>query len=306
MLSDHFYPIGTPGVSWQQKDIDSWREMQKKIRSYDEVLELFKQVSGQISPIVYGTISYASESYELIALRSMNWDNTLPVALITGGVHGYETSGIMAPFKFIEDHIQEYAGKLNLLIAPCVSPWAYERCSRWNYDAVDPNRQFHAEGRSAEAAALTELVLPLRKSVLVHIDLHETTDSDHTEFRPALAARDGLPLIFKHIPDGFYLVSDTANSCPAFQNAIIESVSKVTHIAPSDENGLIMLHNTIGPGVIELSNRDNNMCSTVTEAKFTTTTEVYPDSKKTNPDECVQAQVASIKSALDFALAHQY
>ena len=28
---------------------------------------------------------------------------------------------------------------------------------------------------------------------LVHMDLHETTDSDEEEFRPALAARDGKP-----------------------------------------------------------------------------------------------------------------
>jgi hypothetical protein len=28
---------------------------------------------------------------------------------------------------------------------------------------------------------------------LLHIDLHETTDSDETEFRPALSARDGKP-----------------------------------------------------------------------------------------------------------------
>jgi len=30
-----------------------------------------------------------------------------------------------------------------------------------------------------------------RDRVLMHIDLHETTDTDETEFRPALAARDG-------------------------------------------------------------------------------------------------------------------
>ena len=37
---------------------------------------------------------------------------------------------------------------------------------------------------------------------LVHMDLHETTDSDEEEFRPALAARDGKPLEPGSIPDG--------------------------------------------------------------------------------------------------------
>jgi hypothetical protein len=32
------------------------------------------------------------------------------------------------------------------------------------------------------------------------IDLHETTDSDESEFRPALAARDGKPFELGLIP----------------------------------------------------------------------------------------------------------
>mgnify|MGYP000741713275 CR=1 FL=1 len=36
-------------------------------------------------------------------------------------------------------------GRVNLLVAPCVSPWAYERIQRWNFDALDPNRSFRAD-----------------------------------------------------------------------------------------------------------------------------------------------------------------
>lgn len=44
---------------------------------------------------------------------------------------------------------------------------------------------------------------------LMHIDLHETTDSDFYEFIPAKAARDGV-IEFQNlkIPDGFYLIGD--------------------------------------------------------------------------------------------------
>ena len=35
------------------------------------------------------------------------------------------------------------------------------------------------------------LVEPLGDRIRLHIDLHETTDTDESEFRPALAARAG-------------------------------------------------------------------------------------------------------------------
>ena len=54
---------------------------------------------------------------------------------------------------------------------------------------------------------------------LVHVDLHETTDTDETEFRPAKAARDGEYIDPDTIPDGFYCVGDTANPQDDFQKA---------------------------------------------------------------------------------------
>ncbi len=94
------------------------------------------------------------------------------------------------------------------------------------------------------------LVAPLRDRVLVHIDLHETTDTDESEFRPALAARDGKPYEPGEIPDGFYLVDDSENPQPGFQQAIIAAVAKVTHIAPADRNGKIIGSPVVAPGVI--------------------------------------------------------
>ena len=39
---------------------------------------------------------------------------------------------------------------------------------------------------------------------MIHVDLHETTDSDETEFMPAKASRDGEYIAPDVIPDGFY------------------------------------------------------------------------------------------------------
>ena len=135
---------------------------------------------------------------------------------------------------------------------PCVSPWAYERIHRWNADAIDPNRSFREGSAAGEAAALLRLIAPLRGQFLLHVDLHETTDTDESEYRPALAARDGEPFEPGLIPDGFYLVDDSENPQPQFQRAIIEAVAKVTHIAPADAKTRSSAHPG-APGVARVS-----------------------------------------------------
>jgi hypothetical protein len=184
-----------------------------------------------------------------------------------------------------------------------VSPWAYERIHRWNVDAVDPNRSFKDGGACAESAALLRLVAPLRGRIVLHVDLHETTDSDETEFRPALAARDGKVSEPGVIPDGFYLVDDSENPQPDFQRAIIEAVAKVTHIAPADDKGEIIGSRVLAPGLIEYPLRELGLCAGITGARFTTTTEVYPDSPRSTPEQCNAAQVAAVCAAIEFVLA---
>ena len=129
----------------------------------------------------------------------------MPSALVTGGVHGYETSGVHGALQFAEQHAADYAGRANLVVAPCVSPWAYERIHRWNPLALDPEPLVPRGQPGAGIGGADAVVAPLRGRVLVHVDLHETTDTDETEFRPALAARDGVAYEPGEIPDGFYL-----------------------------------------------------------------------------------------------------
>ncbi|HEY0310164.1 MAG TPA: peptidase, partial [Luteimonas sp.] len=179
----------------------------------------------------------------------------------------------------------------------------YERIHRWNPDALDPNRSFRADSPSGEAAALLRLVGPLRDRFLVHVDLHETTDTDESEFRPALAARDGKPFEPGAIPDGFYVVGDSANPQPGFQQAIIAAVSRVTHIAPADANGEIIGSPVVSPGVILYAVRELGLCAGITDARYTTTTEVYPDSPRATPRQCNDAQAAAVRAAIDYALS---
>jgi hypothetical protein len=304
MNADTTYPIGTPGTPWGDAEKAAWRSSQSRRRSYaDDVIAAVERLRDRFDVVQYGELDYAPDRYPLFAIRSRDWRDELPVVLVTGGVHGYETSGVHGALEFAGQHAADYAGQVNLLVVPCVSPWAYERIHRWNVHAIDPNRSFRPDSPAAESAALLRLVAPMRDRVLVHIDLHETTDSDESEFRPALAARDGKAFEPEGVPDGFYVVGDSENPQPAFQNAIIEAVAKVTHIAPSDEKNEIIGSAVVAPGVILYPLRALGLCAGITDARYTTTTEVYPDSPRATPAQCNDAQVAAVRAAIDYALA---
>jgi hypothetical protein len=309
MPTQRLYPIGIPGEPWTDVEKAVWLEGRVIARSYaDEVRAKLDTLPAGLMVRSYGALSIDPDRYPLFAVTNAMTAGA-PWALITGGVHGYETSGVQGALAFLATAAADYAGRLNLLVAPCVSPWGYEVIHRWNPNAVDPNRSFHRnsslrpESPCEEAAALMALVAATSADFLVHLDLHETTDSDEDEFRPALAARDGQAFEPGSIPDGFYTVADTENPQPAFQKAIIDAVARVTHIAPPDANGQIIGADVMQRGVICYPFRALGLCAGMTNARFTSTTEVYPDSPKATPAICNAAQVAAVRAALDHALA---
>jgi hypothetical protein len=299
------YPIGTPGVPWRKPEVAAWLSRQSAKRSYEaDVLRVLEGLSSCFDVVQYGRLDYHPDKYPLFAIKSRRWRDSLPSVLVTGGVHGYETSGVHGALRFVDRYAEVYEERVNILVAPCVSPWAYEMIHRWNMHAVDPNRSFRDDSPAQESAALMHLVAPLRDRVLVHIDLHETTDSDESEFRPALAARDGVASVPGEIPDGFYLVDDAEHPQPEFQQAVIAAVAKITHIAPADHDGEIIGSPMVAPGVINYPLRQLGLCAGITQAPYKTTTEVYPDSPRATPEQCNAAQAAAVCAAIDFALAH--
>ncbi|MEE3168511.1 MAG: M14 family metallocarboxypeptidase [Pseudomonadota bacterium] len=301
----HPYPSGTPGKPWGDNERAEWLSRQARQRSYEQdVLAAVDRLGSRFDVEEYGRVVYGQDAYPLVALRSRSWNNDLPVVLITGGVHGYETSGVHGALQFLEQRGEAYAGRVNLLVAPCVSPWAYERIHRWNANAQDPNRSFREGSGVEESEALLRLVAPIRESALLHIDLHETTDTDESEFRPALAARDGKPFEPAGIPDGFYVVDDSADPNPDFQQAVVEAVEQVTHIAPADDKGELFGSPVLARGVIAYPLTEWGLCTSITRAPFRITTEVYPDSQRVTPEQCNAAQVAAVCAAIDYALAH--
>lgn len=306
-----FYPIGTAGEKWGETEKAAWLASTQIKRSYqDDVVTPLKAMEEELSAlglgiVQYGALSINAERYPLFAVKSQQFEPQKPTVLVTGGVHGYETSGVHGALVFLANEAANYVQQVNLVVAVCVSPWGYETINRWNPKAIDPNRSFYANSPAEESAALMALVTSVEQGFDLHVDLHETTDSDELEFRPALSARDGIEYEKGTIPDGFYAVGDTENSMDAFQKAIIDGVSKVTHIAPADEKGEIIGSTVVQHGVINYPLKSLGLCSSVTGCIYNTTTEVYPDSPTATPAECNLAQVAAITSAIDYVLAQR-
>lgn len=301
-MNNSFYPIGQSQTPWEQREKNQWFQQTTLKRSYSEdVIYRISDLESRYDVRGYGALPIDPERYPLFGLTTKNWQNGRPNVLISGGVHGYETSGVHGALLFAEQFAEAYQEHFNLVIVPCVSPWGYETINRWNPNCVDPNRSFIQESPSEEASQLMAFIADFDE-FLVHIDLHETTDSDEQEFRPALAARDGKDYEPGEVPDGFYTVGDTPNPQLDFQKAIIESVRAVTHIAPPDANGQIIGSDVVSDGVILYPMKELGLCGGMTDCRFGTTTEVYPDSPRATPQICNEAQVAAIRGALDYVI----
>ena len=209
-----------------------------------------------------------------------------------------------APCSGWRKTLHGHAQHANLLLLPCISPWGYETINRWNPDALDPNRQFKPTSPispAAEAAlAMACVAHHAPQCGPAQLTCTKPPNTDSSEFGPAKAARDGKPPELHPIPDGFYLVADTARPEPAFQAALIAAVRSVTHIAEPDATGQLIGSPLLQPGVIAYAKRALGLCGGMTAARFVTTTEVYPDSTRTTPAQCNEAQRVAVNAAVGF------
>ena len=72
----------------------------------------------------------------------------------------------------------------------------------------------------------------------------------------------------------------------------------MTHIAPPDSDGKIIGEKLEQWGVINYKGRELGLCMGVTNAKYVTTTEVYPDSPRVDDQNCADAQVVAVTGGL--------
>lgn len=304
MAEAFVYHIGTKGQPWGAEEKQQWLSEQHKKRSYvDDVVTAIDALKDQFNVECYGHLDYAVGQYDLFVVKTRQWQPELPTIVVTGGVHGYETSGVHGALRFLQTTATAYEDRVNVVVFPCLSPWGYETINRWNPAAADPNRSFKVGSGVLESELPMQYLAQLETPFAMHVDLHETTDTDNSEFRPALAAKEGKVNTNWNIPDGFYLVGDADRPEADFQGAIIRSVGAITHIAEPDNQGNFIGVPMEQAGVINYAAKPLGLCMGMTNAPYVTTTEVYPDSPKTNPEECIVAQVASITGGLDYLLS---
>ena len=278
--------------AWGLREKELWFKEQIIKRSYqDEVVTKIKKLRDNFDIFQYGSLSINPINYPIFLIKTKNFDSNKKTVLITGGVHGYETSGVHGALLFLEKYVTNYADDFNFICTPCISPWAYETINRWNNLAIDPNRSFFENSPAEECSLFLSAIASQKADIFAHFDLHETTDTDNTVFRIDLGKRDGNELEFSEIPDGFYTVGSTHNTKKDFQKAVIEAVRKVTHIAPADERGRIIGTSIEADGVINYDMKKLFLCGGFSDAEYSTTTEVYPDSPRVTDDICKLAQV---------------
>jgi hypothetical protein len=183
---------------------------------------------------------------------------------------------------------------------------------------LDPNRSFRRddvneeEWKTEEAAQLIQFLDGLDDENhralkwKCHVDLHETTLTDCTEFRPAKAARDGIKDYDDHIPDGFYLVGDSQTNHIEWYNYVLERVEKVTHIAEMEEDNTLSGYPAASRGLILVPAKELGLCGGgCVDADYVMTTEVYPDSERTTSEDCVRAQVEAVCAAVDYLMERE-
>jgi len=211
------YRIGEIGDPWGVAEKKEWLDQTTKKRSYlEEVVTKYVKIDMNVFEVrQYGALSTDPAAFPLLAAISKDWDSSKPCVLVTGGVHGYETSGVQGTLLFAATTAVDYAKQFNIVVCPCVSPWGYERVERWNPICLDPNRSFGPDEstHTEESAAVIKLLdsLEPRSNIseggvgggwICHLDCHETTDTDETEFMPARAALVGSVYKRCEIPDG--------------------------------------------------------------------------------------------------------
>ena len=98
------YHIGTPGTPWGAAERAQWLSERTVSRSYDSMVRSrIDALQDRFNVEEYCSLSHDPERYPLFCLKSRTWSPKLPNVLITGGVHGYETSGVLGALSFLED-----------------------------------------------------------------------------------------------------------------------------------------------------------------------------------------------------------
>lgn len=285
---------------WTADRCAAWYGEQKQVRDYKQsVVEraLAVTLPPSLKLSVYGT-AYGDD---LICVTPRHIDSSKPSLSVTGGVHGYEPSGVESCLHLIETGAQNLRDRANVFLFPCVTPAAYRIHHRWTHGAEDTNRGFFDGTTVIESALLMQRIKSLGVKFACAIDGHETPVEDRL-FRRLRTDRYGTALTGDPdlLPNGFHLmVPDTALLRQSVQNcacAMISAVEKMTPIA-TDE----IIAGNVNDGGIVPSTASNTLTRWMNErAAFAATTEVVTEG--ITPYQATRIQLTAIHAAADYVL----
>ncbi|HEY9702453.1 MAG TPA: succinylglutamate desuccinylase/aspartoacylase family protein [Allocoleopsis sp.] len=188
--------------------------------SYYELEKRIQQIEGHENIGHFRTeINPLNSKIEKFNMYKIVQGKGIPV-LISGGVHGYEVSGVHSIIEFFKKYSKEYTDKFQITAFPCVNPWGFDKMihENWQYQndtkmGLNLNREFKEESEGVEI----NIIKPHLKNYEIHLDLHETW-STYTDDRDKE--------INDLSPDEFFLWETCLDKNKRFGNKIIDAVKK--------------------------------------------------------------------------------
>ena len=112
----------------------------------NQVLAALEPLKREFDVVQYGALEYVDAArYPLFAIKTRGWDARKPCVLVTGGVHGYEKSGVQGALLFARTAARAYsearpsfACRVCRLFDACESSSSVAWCGRRLFDARMP------------------------------------------------------------------------------------------------------------------------------------------------------------------------
>ena len=241
------YPIGTPGTPWGAAEKAAWLARQAVRRRYDA--EVVAAAEGRRAgarrscsrTACSTTRAWACPPTRCMRCAAATGNAGRPTVLVTGGVHGYETSGVQGALQWIATEFDRHADDGQPAGAALHQPLGLRddqplEPRRARPEPPVPRRQPRRRGRARDGLRRGAR---RRRSTCTSTCTRPPTPTTASSAppRPRATARRSTS---HAIPDGFYLVGDTERPAPDFQRALIDAVRRVTHIAEADEHGCLI------------------------------------------------------------------
>lgn len=295
---------------WSEAEINAWRDgviRLGKVRDYAVILQSLQDACkhSSFSLTEYGRDKSGNAFfYASSPIPSPDKANFL----ITAGVHGYEPSGVLAAIEFIRDHATAYVDRFNLVVFPCISPWAFEYDQRWSTDALDTNRMFFDTGsRVIECTAFMTALRSLEMRFVGAIDLHETRDID-IHLNEIRDRRFGITMpadqTYASVPNGYYVIVSKTHPNPEddpqfrYGCAVVKSVKQASPLA---SDPVLLGHAENRGGVASMAPTPGTMRTFLAgHSDHVAVTEAYPDHPEMTPRLTVVAQLKALEGALQF------